>query len=247
MAPRVLDLPHDSCWTGSMAAWAPFPAQLPQPQLAGAGLPPLKSSSRGVWLRSDASGVLTVQWRPAGAPPLLVCTLRSSGELLSAPLMPGAFAFKLLCPQHTAAAAAGAPGPNTIGHLLLLTLAVSASSASAPSGCSQRTFTIAVRFDTAQAGRECGALLLAIHQGSLQVVQPAPPPAPMAAPAPAAAMRQHEEQQQGHGPVRGGSSGVEEEAADAAEAGGASRASAMFGFQDEASLVASLQVRLRLC
>jgi hypothetical protein len=172
----VMQLPAASCWTGNVAAWVPFPGQQ---QAEAWGLPPLKSSSRGVWLRSDAGGVLMVQCRPA-APPLLVCTLRRSVELARTSLVPGEFAFKLLCPQMSAAAAGGGPGTSA-GHVLLLTLrrqqsAVAATAGPSPGPSTPSSCTIAVHFDTAHAGRECGALLSAIQQGRLRDIQPEPQP-----------------------------------------------------------------------
>jgi hypothetical protein len=116
-----------------------------------------------VWLRSDASGVLIVQWR-ADAHPLLACTLRRNVELVRAPLLPGSFAFKLLCPQH---GSGGEGDAGSCGHLLFMTLAVPGMA-----GSIQQTRSFAVHFDTEQAGRECGALLQAIQSGSLRAVKP---------------------------------------------------------------------------
>lgn len=247
MQGEPLVLPPVCCYTGRVAAWAPFPQPAAAAAQGGAaaGLPPLKTSSPGVWLRSDAGGVLAVQWRP-GAPPLLTCTLRSSQQLVRAPLLQHGFAFRLLCPAHGApAAAAGASS----GHVLFLSLPQprgasngSSGSALAPPG-QQQTVTFALHFDTPQAGRECGALLQAIQQGSLTVTATpgAAAPAAAAAPAPPAAAAQAP---QGHAPGEAGA-----EAAGAAPAGVAAAPAAaaeewdgLFGYADEAALDAAIQV-----
>lgn len=230
--PARLELPPVCCWTGRLAAWAPFPQQ------AGAvaqqqGLPPLKTSSTGLWLRSDAGGVLTVQWRP-DAPPLLTCTLRSARELVRAELRPGSFAFRLLCPQHGAAAAAAAADARS-GHVLFLSLAVAAGAAAGSQQQAQPAYTLAVLFDAPQAGRECGALLQAVHQGRLAVVQPTPPPPaqPAARQAPAAA---------GAEQPAGAAAPAAAAAADGTPAEGL-WSDPLFGFADEAALLAAIQVR----
>lgn len=160
-AMRELLLNSTCCWTGAVAAWAPFPEQTQQQ--AGHCLPPLRTRSRGVWLRSDGSGVVIVQWH-SNAPPVLSCTLGRNVELFRAPLQPGSFAFRLLCPQHGGGAEGDAGG---CGHLLFVTLSLPCSS----EGGAQRTRSFAVHFDTMQAGRECGALLQAVYSGRLRADQ----------------------------------------------------------------------------
>ena len=228
MADPELHLPPAACYTGRLAVYVPFGPQAAPPPPHG--LPPLKTSSPGVWLRSEAGGVLTLQWRPA-APPLLTITLRNSQQLVHAPLSPGGFAFRLLCPQH------GAPPPQlggSSGHVLFLSLPAAESQGGAgqrgaAGAVLQCSYTLAVHFDTAQAGRECGALLQAIQQGSLgMVAPPAAVAAPGAAPA-AAAARVTAEQAQQAGTA----------AAPPAPAGWDS----LFGFADEASLAAAIEVR----
>lgn len=241
MQGEPLVLPPVCCYTGRVAAWAPFPqlAAAAAQSSAGTGLPPLKTSSQGVWLRSDAGGVLAVQWRP-GAPPLLTCTLRSSQPLVRAPLLPGRFAFRLLCPVHGAPAAAAG---GSSGHVLFLSLPQPGGASNGNGGSAwaapgqQHIATIALHFDTPQAGRECGALLQAIQQGSLGVAAPpgAAPPA-AAAPVPPGAAAQ------ATAPGEAGS-----EAAGAAAAGVAAAHAAaeewdgLFGFADEAALEAAIQ------
>lgn len=265
---HALELPPVSAWTGRVAAWAPFPPAAAAQQQQAGGLPPLKTSSTGVWLKSDAGGVLAVQW-PAAAP-LLTCTLRASPQpLVRAPLVPGAFAFRLLCPQHGAPphgdADAGMAAAGS-GHLLFLSLALppEAGAGAGSGGNAGRrpaqqqqqqggSYTLAVHFDTAQAGRECGALLQAIQQGSLEVVHQRPPPqapqapqqAPQPAPAPAPTASTAEActggpQQALTAQAAGNDSGGLPAAAavGAAAAGGDPQ---LFGYADEASLEAAIQ------
>lgn len=261
---HALELPPVSAWTGRVAAWAPFSTAADAQQQQAGGLPPLKTSSTGVWLKSDAGGVLALQWRPA-APPLLTCTLRASPQpLVRAPLAPGSFAFRLLCPQHGApphgdASAGMAAAGGGSGHLLFLTLALpcgEGAAAGSGSSASRRptqqregeggSYTLAVHFDTAQAGRECGALLQAIHQGSLQAVQARPPPQlqpppPQPAPAPAPAVTAAsgaEAYTAGAQQTAQAVAGVAPEGAAAEAAGGDP---ALFGFADEASLEAAIE------
>lgn len=242
MQAEPLVLPPVCCYTGRVAAWAPFP----QPAAAHSadGLPPLKTSSPGVWLRSDAGGVLTVQWRP-DAPPLLTCTLRSSQQLVRAPLRRGGFAFRLLCPAHGAPVAAAG---GSSGHVLFLSLPQPAAAGSGsmlqPAGQQARTATIALHFDTPQAGRECGALLQAIHQDSLSVV--AAPGQPAQA-APAA----HTAAKQAAAAVAGAARDKAAAGAEMAAGGTAATAAAaanggwdeLFGYPDEAALEAAIQAR----
>ncbi len=251
MQGEPLVLPHVCCYTGRVAAWAAFPqpAAAAAQSAGGGGLPPLKTSSPGVWLRSDAGGVLAVQWRP-DAPPLLTCTLRSSQQLVRAPLRRGGFAFRLLCPAHGAPAAAAG---GSSGHVLFLSLPQppAAGDSSRQGGTSQptaqhpRTATIALHFDTPQAGRECGALLQAIHQGSLAVVAPPGQPAqPAAAPTAhaAAAKAAAAAGTAAAGEVVGGAAGG---AAAAAGQGGIAAATDewddLFGYADEAELEAAIK------
>jgi hypothetical protein len=232
----LIQLPVASCWTGSVAVWAPFPqpSQQQQQQQHVHGLPPFKTSSCGVWVRSDAGSVLAVQWR-AGAAPLLTCTLRGSCQLVQAPLLPGGFAFRLLCPQHGAPpAAAAASAGSSSGHVLFLSLATSGSNCGGGGGSSgssstsqQHWFTAAMRFDTAQAGRECGALLQAAQRGSLDIVRPAPPP-------PAAVAAGAE--------VLSAPTPAQQEQQGAAPEGAPAEAEDLFGYADESSLLAAIQV-----
>lgn len=252
MQAEPLVLPPVCCYTGRVAAWAPFPQPAAAAVASAGGLPPLKTSSPGVWLRSDAGGVLAVQWRP-DAPPLLTCTLRSSQQLVRAPLWRGGFAFRLLCPAHSAPAAAAG---GSSGHVLFLSLpqppAIGHSSGGGmaqPTGQQPRTATIAVHFDTPQAGRECGALLQAIHQGSLTVVaapgQPARPVAKPAAPAVEGKTAPAADRAVAGGAAAGGIG---------ATAGGQGEASAaaaeewdeLFGYADEAALDAAIQASARV-
>lgn len=248
----ALDLGPVSCWTGRVAVWAPFPsqqqqaaAQRQQQQQQGGGLPALKTSSSGVWLKSDAGGVLAVQWRPS-APPLLTCTLRTQQQqpMVRAPLAPGTFAYRLLCPQHGAppadAAAMAASGGGS-GHLLFLTLAVPPNAGPVVDGQpnqqhqEQHGYTMAVHFDSAQSGQQCGALLQAIQQGSLAVVYPAPPPgaptAPAGSVAPGGPQQQAQQQQEEQ---RSGS-------AMAAPPAVGTHADPFSAFSDEASLLEAVQ------
>jgi hypothetical protein len=228
-----IQLPVASCWTGGVAVWAPFPQPSQQQQQQHVhSLPPFKTSSRGVWLRSDAGGVLAVQWR-AGAAPLLTCTLRGSCQLVQAPLVPGGFAFRLLCPQHGAPPVAAAAAGSSSGHVLFLSLATGGSncggsgSMSFSSSPQQHWFTAAMRFDTAQAGRECGALLQAAQRGSLDIVRPAPPP-----PAAVAAAAE----------VLSAPTPAQQEQQGAAPGGALAEAEDLFGHADESSLLAAIQV-----
>ncbi|KAL4436888.1 hypothetical protein ABPG75_004027 [Micractinium tetrahymenae] len=226
-----LELPAACCWTGRVAAWAPFPSQQQQ---AGGGLPPLKTAARGVWLRSEQGGVLMVRCGGASTPPLLTFTLRSSQQLVRASLSPGGFSFRLLCPTH------GAPPPTSggsSGHLLFLSLGADGSSSLAGP---QAGGVFAVHFDTTQGGLECGALLQAIQHGSLGLVAPPAVPAAVATAAAAAAPP-------AAGPV-GGRAAVAPQAGGLAEtaveqAGAEARLgdASLFGCADEASLAEAIQ------
>lgn len=221
-----LELPAVCCWTGRVAAWAPF-SSLQQP---ASGLPPLKTAAQGLWLRSEQGGVLMVRCSGSSVPPLLTFTLRSSQQLVRAPLCPGGFSFRLLCPTH------GAPPPTaggSSGHVLFLAVRAGVGSrdhsscGSSLSGSSAgRLF--AVHFDTMQAGLECGSLLQAIQHGSLALHTPpvlhaAAQPAAMAADAHAAAA-----------PHQGGRA-----------AGSADQDAALFGYEDDSSLIEAIRVRGR--
>lgn len=252
-SPPELELPSAAVWTARIAAWAPFPPASAQP--AAGGLPPLKTAARGVWLRSDRGGVVCLRWRGAAAPPLLTVTMRNNQLLVSAPLAPGAFAWRLFCPAH------GAPPPaagGSSGHVLLLALPGTAPAGGADTHQPVQQHTFAMHFDTVQAGRECGALLQAIEQG---LVKAATPPAPAAtaahwAPAAAAAAKLEPSGAPlpgGSLPPLAGSAGMgaglaATEAAAAASAAGGPQATdaSLFGYANQATLEQGIQARLEV-
>ena len=158
-------------------------------------------------------GVVAIAVGGCGAvapPPQLSITLRgSSQQLVRSDLTPRSFAYRLLCRQHGAAPAAMA---GSSGSVLLLSLAAPiTASPTTPRALQKRQLqqhsssrgacrTYAVRFDTPQAGTECGALLQAIQRGRLRVQQQQqqqpPRRQPTQAQAAAAASQQQQKQQQ---------------------------------------------------
>lgn len=240
-----LELPAASCWTGRVAAWAPFPSLQQQQQSAG-GLLPLKTAAKGLWLRSEQGGVLMVRCSGGSTPPLLTFTLRSAQQLVQAPLTPGGFSFRLLCPEH------GAPQPTaggSSGHVLFLAVGPGPScwagggGASPPRAPPGRLF--AIHFDTIQAGLECGALLQAIQSGSVALLMPqtlqaaAPPAAAAAAAAAGGRGASLSAPQQREGPA---AAPEEQQQAGAEEQ---KRDASLFGYEDEASLMEAMQVKNR--
>lgn len=227
-----LELPAVCCWTGRVAAWAPFPSFKQQQQQAN-GLAQLKTAARGLWLRSEQGGVLMVRCSGDGAPPLLTFTLRTSQRLVHAPLNPGSFAFQLLCPMH------GALPPTAggcSGHLLFLATAAGPSgAASGRPGLGQQAGRLyAVHFDTMQGGLECGALLQAIQGGSLELSVPsALPAAALLAAAEAAGQGASVQAGRPAAAAGGRQVGAEEQHGDAG----------LFGYEDDASLTEAMKVR----
>ncbi len=151
-----MELQQRCCWMASLAIWTPFPSDQGSASASTAFIP-LKTTSKGVWLKSGPAAV-ELLLRGSDAAEINV-SISSNGHhrrrVLSATLGTGTFSCLFLCQTH----ADSKP-------VLLCTINLPARP-NAPFADPAATF--ALRFEAAQSARECAAALHGLCTGTLHL------------------------------------------------------------------------------
>lgn len=97
-----MELPALACFSVQAAVWVPFATGQPP----GEQFPRLKTTSKGLWLKSSEAGVLCIDTsQPGCSPPALTLTLNGRQQLAACPVARQSLRCTALCPAHSGAGA----------------------------------------------------------------------------------------------------------------------------------------------